>query len=205
MSIPLSAGTAASAIGGTAGVPDSAKGKGDGGAPQQRRRSPYAAYSAAGLPASLTVSIGSQSAPLSLVFKSALTSIGEALHQQDDGSAANSALLEDTPQSTASRIVALTGGLFDAFCVRHADQPAPALLERFMATLRGGSLQGFAEARSILRGLSALQGMIAANIDQTEALVRQGYDDFEAAQRGAQLQEPVSEPAPESSVQPQAA
>ena len=55
----------------------------------------------------------------------------------------------------------------------------------FMDTIRGGFEQGAKEAQDILNGMGVLSGDIASNIDKTLTLARQGYDDFETAQRAS--------------------
>lgn len=132
--------------------------------------------------ASLTVSIGAQDAPLSLVFKSALTGINEALKADyGDDAVANAVSQDNTPDGTAGRIVALSTGFFEAYKKQHPGQDDATSLHNFMDTVRGGMEKGFKEARDILQGLDVLGGDIASNIDQTYALVQQGYADFEAA------------------------
>lgn len=132
--------------------------------------------------ASLTVSIGAQDAPLSLVLKSALTGINEALKADYGADAvANAASQDNTPDGTAGRIVALSTGFFEAYKKQHPGQDDATSLHNFMDTVRGGMEKGFKEARDILQGLNVLSGDIASNIDKTYALVQQGYADFEAA------------------------
>src|SRR5450830_1242827 len=61
--------------------------------------------------ASLNVSIASQNDPLALVYKSAITSINEALQgQYGDDAVQNAASQDNSPEATASRIVSLSTG-----------------------------------------------------------------------------------------------
>ncbi|NRR33271.1 DUF5610 domain-containing protein [Oxalobacteraceae bacterium] len=134
--------------------------------------------------ASLTVSIGAQNDPLALVFKSALTGINEALKDQfGDDVIEQAASQDNTAEGTASRIVALSTAFFAAFRQQHVGEDPDEVLQKFLNTIKGGSEQGFAEARGILKGLSVLSGDIASNIDKTEALVAKGFAEFEAANK----------------------
>ncbi|MET3130901.1 hypothetical protein AAKU55_001159 [Oxalobacteraceae bacterium GrIS 1.11] len=136
--------------------------------------------------ASLSVSISSQDQPMALLLKTALTSINEALKSQFGENAIENAVSQDnTPQGTASRIVALSTGFFDAFKQQHPGEDENAVLQKFMDTIKGGADTGFKEARNILQGLNVLGGDIAGNIDQTYALVQKGYADFQAAHMAA--------------------
>jgi hypothetical protein len=134
--------------------------------------------------ASLTVSIGAQNEPLTLLLKSAITGINEALKGQYGDDAIQNAVAQDnTPQGTADRIVSLSTGFFEAYKQQHPDQDEAAALDKFMSTIRGGMEKGFQEGRDILQGLKVLNGDVAGNIDQTYELVQKGYAAFEAAHR----------------------
>lgn len=137
---------------------------------------------AAILQASMNVSISSQNDPLALVYKSAITSINEAL-QADFGDSAvqNAASQDNSAEATANRIVSLSTGFFEAFKKQNPGMDNDAALEKFMGTISGGMEKGFSEARDILKGLNVLQGDIAGNIDKTYELVQKGYADFVAA------------------------
>ncbi|MGK5077819.1 DUF5610 domain-containing protein [Janthinobacterium sp. HLX7-2] len=132
--------------------------------------------------ASLNVSIGAQNDPLALVYKSAITSINEALQgQYGDDAIENAASQDNSAEATASRIVALSTGFFEAYKKQNPGQDEDAALAKFMDTISGGMEKGFKEARDILDGLKVLGGDIASNIDKTYALVQKGYADFVAA------------------------
>lgn len=137
---------------------------------------------AAILQASMNVSISSQSDPLALVYKSAITSINEALQADFGDDAVQKAASQDnSAEATANRIVSLSTGFFDAFKKQNPGMDNDAALEKFMGTIQGGMEKGFSEARDILKGLNVLQGDIAGNIDKTYELVQKGYADFVAA------------------------
>lgn len=136
------------------------------------------------LRASLEVSIQSKNEPLALLLKSAIAGINEMLKPQFGDNAIEAAANQDnTPTGTAERIVSLSTGFFDAFRQQHAGENWGDVLTNFMATIRSGFEQGAKEAQDILAGMGVLDGDIASNIDQTLALVRQGYTDFETTQR----------------------
>ena len=132
--------------------------------------------------ASLSVSIDTGNQALTLLFKSAIAKINEALQPTLGANALQNAASQDnTPQGTADRIVSLSTGFFDAYKKQHPEMSMPEALTNFMTTIRKGFEQGLNEAKGILQGLQVLSGDIAANIDKTEQLVQQGYAAFEAA------------------------
>ena len=132
--------------------------------------------------ASLNVSIGSENEPLALLYKTAITNINEALKgQYGDDAIQNAASQDNSAEATASRIVSLSTGFFDAFKKQNPDLDDDTALTKFMDTISGGMEKGFKEARDILEGLKVLGGDIAGNIDKTYELVQKGYADFIAA------------------------
>lgn len=132
--------------------------------------------------ASLSVSIDTGNQALTLLFKSAIDKINEALQPTLGANALqNTASQDNTPQGTADRIVSLSTGFFDAYKKQHPEMSMPEALTNFMATIRKGFEQGLNEAKGILQGLQVLSGDIATNIDKTNQLVQQGYAAFEAA------------------------
>ncbi|MBK1679590.1 DUF5610 domain-containing protein [Rhodocyclus tenuis] len=136
--------------------------------------------------ASLEVSISVQNSPLSLLFRSAIDSLNEALAPELGADAIQNAASQDnTPAATAGRIVSLSTGFFAAFKQNHPGEDDASVLKNFMDTIRGGFEKGFKEATDILTGLQVFNGDIASNIGKTYALVQQGYADFEAAQGAA--------------------
>jgi hypothetical protein len=135
--------------------------------------------------ASLNVSIGSENEPLALLYKTAITNINEALKgQYGDDAIQNAASQDNSAEATASRIVSLSTGFFDAFKKQNPDMDDDTALSKFMDTISGGMEKGFKEARDILEGLKVLGGDIAGNIDKTYELVQKGYADFIAAHSG---------------------
>lgn len=132
--------------------------------------------------ASLSVSIASGNEPLALIYKTAITSINEELKAQFGEDAIQNAVSQDnTPEGTASRIVALATAFYDTFRKQQVGKDEAQVLKTFLDTLRGGVDRGFKEARGILEALKVLDGDIASNIDKTYDLVLEGFADFEAA------------------------
>ena len=147
---------------------------------------------AAILQASMNVSISSQNDPLALVYKSAITSINEALQADfGDNAVQNAASQDNSAEATANRIVSLSTGFFEAFKKQNPGMDNDAALEKFMGTISGGMEKGFSEARDILKGLNVLQGDIAGNIDKTYELVQKGYADFVAAHSSKPAEAPA--------------
>ncbi len=139
---------------------------------------------AAILQASLDVSLQSKNEPLALLLKSAINGINELLKPEFGDNAIQAAASQDnTPTGTAGRIVSLSTGFYDAFKLQNQGEDANSVLDKFMETIRRGFEKGAKEAQEVLRNMGVLNGDIASNIDKTLELVRQGYADFEAAQR----------------------
>lgn len=189
MSIPIaSSGNSASSVSntgtstsGVAGKDDKVKTEGATAQMSVNDRSKLQ-LNAAILQASMNVSISSQNDPLALVYKSAITSINEALQADfGDNAVQNAASQDNSAEATANRIVSLSTGFFEAFKQQNPGMDNDAALEKFMGTIQGGMEKGFSEARDILKGLNVLQGDIAGNIDKTYELVQKGYADFVAA------------------------
>ena len=134
--------------------------------------------------ASLTVSLKSGNDPMSVVFKTALTGINEAL-EADFGKDAiqNASSQDNSPEATANRIVSLSTGFYEAYKRQNPGQDDETSLNNFMDTIKKGVEQGFKEARSILEGFKVLSGDLSSNIDKTYDLIQQGFADFVAAQK----------------------
>lgn len=131
--------------------------------------------------ASVQVSIRARNEPMQLLYTSVLDKLNALLNPQPGASALQNAVSRDnSPETTASRMVGLSTGLFEAYKTRNAGENEAEVVNRFVATIRSGIEQGFTEARDILQGLDALRGDIASNIDQTDALVQQKLDVFQS-------------------------
>lgn len=124
--------------------------------------------------ASVQVSIRARNEPMQLLYTSVLDKLNALLKPQSGKSAIQDAVSRDnSPETTASRVVGLSAGLFEAFKTRNAGENEAEVVNRFVEVIRIGIEQGFTEARDILQGLDALRGDIASNIDQTDALAQQ--------------------------------
>jgi hypothetical protein len=138
--------------------------------------------------ASATISIGVGGNPQALLYKSAITSINEALRAElGENAVQNAARQDNSPQATADRIVSLASGFYDVFRRQNPQMEDDAALQKFMEAVKGGVEQGFKEARDILKGLNVLGGDVAADIDKTYEFVMKGFDSFAA--RAAQPKE----------------
>ncbi len=131
--------------------------------------------------ASATISIGVGGNPQALLYKSAITSINEALRAElGENAVQNAARQDNSPQATADRIVSLASGFYEVFRRQNPQMEDDAALQKFMDAVKGGVEQGFKEARDILKGLNALGGDVAADIDKTYEFVIKGFDGFAA-------------------------
>ncbi|MBE0470090.1 MAG: DUF5610 domain-containing protein [Methyloprofundus sp.] len=133
------------------------------------------------LASAVKVSVSAGDQPLSLVLKTALEGVNEALKEtMGDNAIQNSydAGLDVTPEATAGRIVALSTAFFGQYQEMHPDLSQEDALTSFTNIISGGIDKGFAEARDILDGLGVLKGDIATNIDKTYALVQDGLKSF---------------------------
>jgi hypothetical protein len=131
--------------------------------------------------ASATISIGVGGNPQALLYKSAITSINEALRAElGENAVQNAARQDNSPQATADRIVSLASGFYEVYKRQNPQMEDDAALQKFMDAVKGGVEQGFKEARDILKGLNVLGGDVAADIDKTYGFVMKGFDGFAA-------------------------
>jgi len=124
-------------------------------------------------------SIGDQ--PLSLLLKTALQGINEAL--KAGGAESNvedvyESGIDFTPEATAERIVAFSTQFLGTYQEQHPEMSEEESLAAFVDVIKAGIEQGFGEAKDILGGLKVLDGEIATNIDKTYELVQQGLQTF---------------------------
>lgn len=133
------------------------------------------------LASAVEVSVNAGDQPLSLVLKTALEGINEALKETMGDNAIQKSYdagLDVTPEATAGRIVSLSTAFFGKYQDMHSDMSQEEALTSFTDIISGGIDKGFAEARDILDGLGVLEGDIAANIDRTYSLVQDGLKSF---------------------------
>ena len=124
-------------------------------------------------------SIGDQ--PLSLLLKTALQGINEALKVGGVDSNVEEAYesgIDFSPEATAERIVAFSTHFLVSYREQHPEMNEEQSLTAFVDIISGGIEQGFAEAKDILGALKVLGGDIATNIDKTYELVQQGLQSF---------------------------
>ncbi|GAW96098.1 MULTISPECIES: DUF5610 domain-containing protein [Colwellia] len=123
--------------------------------------------------------IGDQ--PLSLLLKTALQGINEALKDRGVEASVENAYdsgIDFSPEATAERIVAFSTQFLASYREQNPQMNEEQSLTAFVDIIRGGIEQGFTEARDILGGFKVLAGDIASNIDKTYELVQQGLQSF---------------------------
>jgi len=131
------------------------------------------------LQASMEVSIRAGDQSQTLLFRSAIESINEALAAYLGPDAIQNAMGQDnSAEATAGRIVSMSTAFFEAYAARRPDDDPETVLRDFMGVIRGGFEKGFGEARDILDGLGVFNGAVEADVTKTRELVLQGYDRF---------------------------
>ena len=119
--------------------------------------------------------------PQSLLLKTALQGINEALKAGGVESTAEETYesgIDFSPEATAERIVSLSTQFLGSYREQHPEMGEEESLTAFVDIIRGGIEQGFAEAKDILDSLNVLEGDIASNIDKTYQLVQEGLQGF---------------------------
>ncbi|MEW8020957.1 MAG: DUF5610 domain-containing protein, partial [gamma proteobacterium symbiont of Phacoides pectinatus] len=123
------------------------------------------------LEANRDVSINSGNQPLALLLRTAVEQLNEVLGPNAIQDAYDSGL-DVSPEATAKRIVSMSTGFFASYQERNPEMSAEEAASSFVEIIRGAVEQGFAEAREVLSGLSALSEEIANDIDTTYDLVQ---------------------------------
>ncbi len=119
--------------------------------------------------------------PLSLILKTALQGINEALAESGITTSVEDAYesgMDFSPEASAERIVTFSTQFFDAYKEDYPEMDEEQALTTSVDIISGGIEQGFAEAKDILEGLKVLDGEIATNIEKTYDLVRDGLQAF---------------------------
>jgi hypothetical protein len=119
--------------------------------------------------------------PLSLLLKTALQGINEALKEQAVDSSVEDAYesgIDFSPEATAERIVSFSSQFLSSYREQHPEMGEEESLTAFVDIISGGIEQGFGEAKDILGSLKVLSGDIANNIDKTYQLVQEGLQSF---------------------------
>jgi len=123
--------------------------------------------------------IGDQ--PLSLLLKTALQGINEALKEAGVENSVEETYesgIDFSPEATADRIVAFSTQFLASYREQHPEMGEEESLTTFVELIRGGIEQGFSEAKDVLGSLKVLEGDIASNIDKTYELVQAGLQSF---------------------------
>jgi hypothetical protein len=123
--------------------------------------------------------IGDQ--PLSLLLKTALQGINEALKGTEVETSIEEVYesgVDFSPEATAERIVSFSTQFFGSYRDQHPEMAEDEALSAFVDIISGGIDQGFGEAKDILSGLKVLEGEIGDTIDKTYALVQEGLQSF---------------------------
>lgn len=137
-----------------------------------------------------TINVGIADSPQSLLLKTALEGINEALQATLGDNAIETAYdagLDVSPEATADRIVSLSTAFFPSYQQQHPELAPDDALLAFSELISGGIDVGFAEARDILSNLDFLDGDIASNIDKTYDLVQQKLIAFIEATQSSDL------------------
>ena len=118
--------------------------------------------------------------PLSLLLKTALQGINEALKEGGVESSVDAyeSGIDFSPEATAERIVSFSTQLLGAYREQHPEMDEEESLASFVDIIGGGIEQGFSEAKDILGNLKVLAGDISNNIDKTYELVQKGLQSF---------------------------
>lgn len=127
------------------------------------------------------VNVNAGNNALSLVFKTALEGINDALKETLGDNAIQNAYdsgIDMSPEATADRIVSLSTAFFSSYQEQHPELSQEEAITRFTDIISGGINTGFNEARNILSGLDVLDGDIATNIDLTYELVQEKLTAF---------------------------
>ncbi|PKI14897.1 DUF5610 domain-containing protein [Colwellia sp. 12G3] len=119
--------------------------------------------------------------PLSLMLKTALQGINEALKASGVDSNVEDAYesgVDFSPEATAERIVSFSTQFLGSYREQHPEMSEEESLTAFVDIISGGIDQGFGEAKDILGGLKVLAGDIESNIDKTYTLIQEGIQSF---------------------------
>lgn len=119
--------------------------------------------------------------PLSLLLKTALQGINEALKGMGVESTVEDAYesgVDFSPEATAERIVSFSTQFLGSYREQHPKMNEEESLTAFVDIISGGIEQGFGEAKDILDGLKVLDGEISSNIDKTYEFVQTGIQAF---------------------------
>lgn len=133
-----------------------------------------------------------QDEPLSLVLKTALQGINDALKEIDPENSLKDSYesgMDFSPEAVAERIVSFSTNFFSAYQEQHPELSEQEARDSFTELMIGGVEQGVGEAKEILEALSVLEGEVADNIDKTMELVYEGFETFRTQLMDAEQQQ----------------
>lgn len=133
----------------------------------------------------LSVSISSGNDSLTLLYKTAIENINEALKPELGDNAIETAVANEedyTPEGTSTRILSFISALYEIYRAQKVEDgetfDEAELAEKFVGIVGGGVDKGFNEAKTILTGLGVFNGDIEANANKTYELVQKGLQLF---------------------------
>jgi hypothetical protein len=132
------------------------------------------------LQASAQVSISAGDQPQALLFRSAIDHINSLLAPELGPNAIQNAAIsqDNSPEATAGRILSISTGFYDSYARQHPGEDPEQVAQNFVNVIRKGFEQGYGEATNILEGLGVFAGEARSGVENTYALVQNGYDDF---------------------------
>lgn len=133
------------------------------------------------LQASMDVSISAGNKGMTLLYRAAVDKLNEVLAPElGEDAIAQAAQQDQSSEAVAGRIVSMATALYERYAARYPSKDGETLLQDFVATIRSGFEQGYAEATDILTGLGVFEAgsLVRGAIEQTRSLVNQGFDDF---------------------------
>ncbi|MCF4009313.1 DUF5610 domain-containing protein [Rheinheimera sp. UJ63] len=159
---------------------------------------------AAILAASEKVALQSNNNILSLLYKTALEGINDALEPTLGKNASKKIYesgIDTSPEATAERIVSFATSLFNIYKQQKPSEDSLKQLDDFMGTIGKGIEQGFSDAKAILTGLKVFEGDVEKGVASTYDMVLKGLQNFREklmASYEQQAETAKSEPATKS-------
>ena len=122
--------------------------------------------------------------PLSLVLKTALQGINDALKEIEPTQSLQKSYeseVDFSPEATADRIVAFSINFFNAYQQQHPELGEQEARDTFSDLMLAGVDKGVGEAKDILKALSVLEGDVETDIDKTMQFILEGFEAFRTA------------------------
>lgn len=133
------------------------------------------------LQANEKVALESGNNALSLLYKTALEGINNALEPVFGKNATQKIYdsgIDTSPEATAERIVGFATSLFKIYQQQKPSEDKEQQLNDFMDVIGKGINQGFDDAKAILTGLKVFEGDVEKGVATTYDLVMQGLQSF---------------------------